>query len=101
MEKILCVAIHYFFYEGCFAPIGHSVKNRADYQGVVLCGYRHPQIISQFKALTGKSTGPSNSTQGFLTSENRFVGRKEAAIIAFKANQIPNEKSELFSEDIY
>jgi hypothetical protein len=101
MEKILCSAIHYFFYPNCFAPIGHSVSNKADYQGVVLCGYRHPHIISQFKALTGKSTGPSNSTQGFLTSTNRFVGRQEAALIAYKAQQIPEQKKELYSEDIY
>ena len=39
--------------------------------------------------------------QGFLTNKNRFVGREEAAIIAFDAKQIEQEKKTLFSEDLY
>lgn len=99
METILCAAIHYFIYinSGEF----HSVSNKEEYGGIVLCGFRHPQIISQYKKLTGNSTGPSIGTQGFLTSKNRFVGRKEAAIIALKAGQIKVSKSELYSEDLY
>lgn len=44
--------------------------------------------------------------QGFITNRKRFVGRREAFIIASEQNQIirksgnPNSK-ELFSEDLY
>lgn len=38
--------------------------------------------------------------QGFVTNTGSFVGRKEAAEIAFKCGQIDFLKDELFSEDI-
>lgn len=37
--------------------------------------------------------------QGFVTHDDRFVSREEAAIIAFECKQIPIMKRELFSED--
>jgi len=47
-------------------------------------------------------------TQGFLTNKNRFVNRKEAYDIAYKADQIvgpnsnrANNDIELTSEDLY
>lgn len=43
----------------------------------------------------------SKSIEGFLTSNNRFVNRKEAGEISFKAKQTDILKSELYSEDIY
>lgn len=39
--------------------------------------------------------------QGFVTSTGRFVGREEAASIAFAAGQIDRHKSGLFSEDLW
>lgn len=45
--------------------------------------------------------------QGFLTSKGRYVGRKEAAVIAIAANQLLREEirahegMDLFSEDLY
>lgn len=45
--------------------------------------------------------------QGFLTSKGRYVGRKEAAVIAIAANQMlregirSHEGMDLFSEDLY
>lgn len=39
--------------------------------------------------------------QGFLTNDNRFVERAEAAEIAFKSGQIKVEKTYLFSEDVW
>ena len=44
------------------------------------------------------------SIQGFLTSKNRFVDRKEGAKIALEAKQIKElkfSKTDLYSEDIY
>jgi hypothetical protein len=50
-----------------------------------------------------------NVTQGFLTSEDRFVDRKQAFRIAYVAKQIvsrpvketDNGVADLFSEDLY
>lgn len=39
--------------------------------------------------------------QGFLTDKGRFVGREEAAEIAFKAGQIDEQPSILFSEHMW
>jgi hypothetical protein len=39
--------------------------------------------------------------QGFLTSDDRFVDRKEAGEIAFKAGQTECLRDCLFSENLY
>ena len=39
--------------------------------------------------------------QGFLTNRNKFLNRRNAAILAFKNGQIKKETSILFSEDIW
>jgi hypothetical protein len=39
--------------------------------------------------------------QGFYTSKGRFVGREEAAKIAYAAGQIFSPTNRLFSEDLY
>lgn len=72
--------------------------------GVVLCGHRHGHIIGQIVSLTGKKLWEHGEyVQGFLTSTNRFVDRKEAAEI-FVNNmngKLKYHKNELFSEDLY
>lgn len=97
MERILCAAIHY---TNIGKPPFHSVKNNDEWPGVVICGWRHHNCISTWKSATGFNTDQS-SVQGFLTSENRFVNRKEAGKIAFVAGQITIETDCLFSEDLY
>ena len=39
--------------------------------------------------------------QGFVTSDDMFVEREEAGVIAFKAGQTKELKEILFSEDLY
>ena len=76
-------------------------------KGIVLCGRRHGNIIAQMKATMGLRTvvhGENSAgeyEQGFLTNDNRFVERAEAAEIAFKSGQIKVEKTYLFSEDVW
>ena len=98
MEYILCSAIH--FDDG--QEYVHQPKNITS--GFVLCGFRHGNVFAQ----TGTKVFDRQNkmkileeTQGFLTSKNRFVGRKEASEIAWNSNQIKQYKDELFSEDIY
>ena len=71
--------------------------------GLVLCGWRHGTIFPQIGGLVieRKKLGVLNETQGFLTSKNRFVERKEAEDIAFKAGQISEPNDYLFSADLY
>jgi hypothetical protein len=88
MEYILCAAI-------C-NPIERDMANFP----LIFCGHRHNNILWQ-SALA--SHRPQH--QGFLTSKGRFVDRKEALVIALKANQVLDVNdirgNKLFSEDLY
>ena len=107
-EFIICAANYYNdFVEHDFSP-----KNII--YGFVICGRRHHNCISIFAQMYGfpysKEIQKLRSTevQGFLTNTDRFVDRKEAYDIAFKADQIigPNKGHStnnigLTSEDLY
>ena len=98
MEYILCAAIWYKDQPTSnLLPINCNV-------GVVVCGHRHPHCIYTFISLTGKRSVLTECgvyVQGFLTSLNRFVDRKEGGIIAFRASQTNELKQTLYSEDLY
>lgn len=97
MIRIICAAIHFPSYKTTM----YGPKNITE--GQVLCGWRHANIISLHYAIYGKPV-PADEVQGFLTSDNRFVGREEAMKIAIEANQIIRDtynSMTLFSEDIY
>lgn len=108
-EYILCAAIWYKeldklsnkwtpIAEGYMRP--HNIK-----QGIVICGYRHPSCMYTMIAITGKrsvETECGEYIQGFLTSKNRFVDRKEAAIIhVANGNILKYSSRDLYSEDLY
>lgn len=102
-ERILCAAIHYPDME---SP-NPSFKNGYNVEGYVACGFRHVTVLHD-TACNERVHGlflPKEHVQGFLTSTNRFVDRKEAWVIAEKANQIVNRDAglheELFSENLY
>ncbi len=62
-----------------------------DYKGVIVCGHRHGDCYAVLKQLIGEidpNKLPDRDSQGFLTSENRYVGRAEAWDIAKENNQI-------------
>ena len=110
-EYILCAAIHY--------DNGLKYVHQQVYgidTGFVLCGYRHPNILSvlptnpyylkgifddgnkeaiqKYEELNVKygwqedSLTRCNTIQGFITNKGRFVNRKEAFKIALEAGQI-------------
>lgn len=104
VEYILCAAIWYK--ELPLAKTGLANQNPINVdKGIVFCGHRHPHCIYSMVAITGKrsvTTEVGEYTQGFLTSKNRFVTRKEAALIAFKAEQTEGwYQRDLYSEDLY
>lgn len=96
-EYILCAAIH--FDDGKQYP--HQPKNIET--GIVLCGWRHGSIFPQIGGLVRErqELGIHEKEQGFITSKNRFIDRKEAAILAFTTGQILNPLKTLYSEDLY
>lgn len=88
---------------------------------IVTTGYRHDQAVSagdyrfwhgnynywepvpenEFGEYVGHTRFRDTEVQGFLTTKNRFVDRKEAAVLAYSAGQISEPKEELYSEDLY
>jgi len=95
-EYILCAA---YWFPDEETPV-HNAKNIT--KGVVLCGHRHHNVIGQFNAMTGKRVPEVEHEDGFLTSENRFVGREEAMDIAETAGQTCRKaSSKLDSYDLY
>lgn len=99
MEKILCAAIWY--------DDGKSRTNlpRNIQYGIVAAGVRHCNCFTILRALHPDLVYLPKAVQGFLTSENRFVDRVEAALIAKNAQQIEEPKFfgglELDSSDLY
>ncbi len=104
-EIILCSAIWFDdgrVYEG--QPV--NIKS-----GFVVLGHRHFNVYSNMLVFLRflehdeeeiKKFLKIERKQGFLTSKNRFVDRKEAYKIALNAGQIRERKNKrLFSEDLY
>ena len=74
--------------------------NNSDSWGIIT-GSRHSDIFEiMFKH--GVQYDRDSAVQGFITQEDRFVDRYEAALIAFDALQITDPSiTQLYSEDIW
>lgn len=80
--------------------IKHAAIIRSD--EILVLAKSHPEIIKKSPYGTCKA----DSKQGFLTSEGRFVDRREALQIALKAGQVNKDMktirhNELISENIW
>lgn len=94
MITIICAAI--YFEDG--EVYVHQPKNIKS--GFVICGRRHHNCYTVY-AMTKNPKLSIKHTEGFLTSDNNFVNREEAVVIALNAGQIEEKKIRLFSEDLY
>lgn len=94
-EYIICAAIH-LKTEDVFPHQPINIKN-----GLVVCGRRHHNCFTIISNLDSDFLEVKDKKQGFVTSKDRFVDRKEAGEIAFKAGQIEKITNLLMSEDIY
>ena len=95
---IICAAI--WFKDGK----KHEHQPRNVDEGFVVCGRRHHNVyltVADIKDVPYKDYGYSEHVQGFLTSDDRFVDRKEGGQIAFDAGQTAELTECLFSEDLY
>lgn len=80
-----------------------------NYNGTIISAARHSDCYNVLKELFADPVLPEREDQGFLTSKNRFVDRKEAWKIAKENNQIKfglkasdkGEDSILISENLY
>lgn len=81
------------------------------FNGKILRGHRHADCFSTARRMRIDTTYSKSNIQGFITSENRFVDRKEgyqiqknAGIPSFIGQTHPKEaylNEELYSEDLY
>ena len=95
---VICAAI--WFNDGK----KHKHQPRNIDSGFVVAGRRHHNVfltVADIKDVPYKDYGYSENIQGFLTSDDRFVNRKEAGQIAFDAGQTAKLTECLFSEDLY
>lgn len=98
-EFIICSAI--WFDDG--KEYVHQPRNIES--GYVITGRRHHNCFMTLKVASNSNNTHLNfeKVQGFLTNKDRFVDRKQAAIIAFDCGQIESlpKNGKLFSEDLY
>jgi hypothetical protein len=104
-EFIICAAIHYD--DGIEYP--HQANNIQT--GLVICGRRHHNCITNSSIMLGDRYNKNlanRAAQGFMTSMDRYVNRKEAFKIALAQKQIihkfyddNNSDQILVSEDLY
>jgi hypothetical protein len=98
---IICAAI--WFRDG--KQYSHQPRNIED--GLVVCGRRHHNCLltadelNGGKCIEGLNELNGKAVQGFMTSDDRFVDRSEAGVIAFEANQTNKLEKCLFSEHLY
>lgn len=71
------------------------------HDGKIWTGKRHHNVIAKIIETCGMKAAPVLGEQGFVTECGKFLGREDAAKVAFEAGQIPALKSTLFSEDLY
>ena len=104
-EQIVCAAIWYKDFplvkddpipDGFIRPFNCE-------RGIVFCGLRHHNCLYQMIAITGKTQHQAGEEiQGFLTTKNRFVDRKEGALIWIaQGGTVEYHSDQLFSEDLY
>lgn len=99
---ILCAAI--WFKDG--NKYEHQPKNVDS--GIVVCGRRHHNcFLNAFVLNGGKKIverigdDVDRIVQGFITSDDRFLDRKESAAVAFSAGQTAVAHDHLISEYLY
>ncbi len=100
-EHILCAAVWY--------KDGKKYENQpvnVD-TGIVVMGMRHDNCISTIISLLKSNHQPyltMDDSKGFVTSFSRFIGRKEAYILAKESGQllVPHDHDQILtSTDLY
>ena len=71
--------------------------------GIVFCGWRHSCIFAQYAREYPYKDYCRQTTQGFLTTKNRFLNRDEALKLVIENGQLPGKiiGGVLTSEDLW
>ena len=91
---VLCAATHVD--DGKLHP--QRLRNVSN--GLVVGSWRHDNCTGVLLGMNIEVTR-DNHTHGFITSDGKFVNRKEAGKVAFEAGQIDSFTDCLTSEDLY
>lgn len=93
-ERIMCAATHFNDRkQHPHQPINVNM-------GYVICGHRHHNCLYT-NAIIGGEKYP-DMVQGFLTTKNRFLDRREAMTLARQyLDYLPEKQTALFSEDLW
>ena len=80
----------------------HVHQPRNIISGLVVAGRRHHNCyLTAFALKDQEFIEKLDNVQGFITSDDRFLDRKEAGKLALEVGQIEKVTECLFSEDIY
>lgn len=85
-------------YEVCICS---AIKRKSD--GKIFRGQRHDDCIQSAGSRGWSTKDTQTAEQGFMTSANRFVDRKEAYQLQVEAGRVPDRPGShiLMSEDLY
>lgn len=78
-----------------------------DYNGypLIVCGKRHGDCfknVSDFMSVDKwNQIGKKSVIQGFMTDDNKFLNRQQAAVHAEQCGQIKQVQETLWSEDLW
>lgn len=98
IEKVLCAACKYLLDDNQLITIGARHHQAIEVADKYFWNWKtYSKLEDYFDYTHFRMT----EIQGFLTTQNRFVDRKEAAEIAYSSGQIASPKAELYSEDLY
>jgi hypothetical protein len=83
-----------------------AVKFQYNNYPFIICGKRHGDCfknVSEFIPIDiwKEIIKDQQVTQGFLTDDNKFLDRKQAAIYAYQHYQIKDVQETLLSEDLW
>ena len=74
------------------------------HDGYIVRGHRHHdclRTIAELQRCGWVIERVGQDAQGFLTTNNRFVDRVEGARLMREAGKLPDNREQLFSEDLY
>jgi len=96
-EYVMCAANYYD--DGN----DHSYQPYNIDKGFVVCGWRHPCCGMSYLALNKDAKRWDDCIQGFLTTKNRFLNRREALELVKETGQLKGDiiGGELTSEDLW
>ena len=96
---ILCAAVWYFDNKSTYDNQPLNIK-----YGIVICGRRHSNCYEILKIINSNFS-EFDIVAGFISSNNLFLNREEAAQMGWDANQLLNHITEcpnyLISEMLY